>query len=297
MKYACISDLHLTWGKPIGRLDEVKETGIQKFAYLLKWCRDNDAELLIAGDLTHSSHGWYLYLAIMKEILKYKVIPKVVYGQHDMYFRTRVTTILNALEKNGLVKVIDGQDIFLYGYCWNDEEEDISFEIIKSEIVVPKILIIHAPITTKEIYPGGNFIDARQFLREQDAFDLIVCGDIHRKFHVKYKGRHIVNSGPMLRIDADEYMFDHEPGFWVYDSKIKEVEWEEIPHKSAEEVLSREHIERKKEIVLMMDDFIESISGEVDMDVDFEENVMLFIKENKIDEEVQQVLEYTMQEE
>lgn len=287
--YACLSDPHLTWGKPISRLDDVKITGIRKFNFVLDWCGKNDAELLIPGDLTDSAHGWYLYLELMNSIIKASTIPKVVYGQHDMYFRTRETTILNALAKNGFVDVMEGNKVVnFYGYSWQDNVE------VKIEKTKAKILLIHAPISTKPIYPGGNFIDARQFLRENKQFDLIVCGDIHRKFKVEYQGRYIVNSGPMLRLDADEYMFEHKPGFWVYDTNKKNIDWVEIPHEEADVVLSRVHIERKKEINLMMKDFIDSISKEVDLDMDFEKNIINFIKVNDVDSNVQNILEDIM---
>jgi len=288
--YACLSDPHLTWGKPISRLDDVKITGIRKFNFVLDWCSKNSAELLIPGDLTDSAHGWYLYLELVKSLLKYKVIPIVVYGQHDMYFRTKETTIMNALIKNNLIHLVEGNRLPFYGYSWSDERGYENDDIDRK----CKILLIHAPITTNQLYPNQVFMDARQFLRENKQFDLIVCGDIHRRFMVEYQGRYIVNSGSMLRLDADEYMFEHKPGFWVYDTNKKNVDWVEIPHEEAERVLSRVHIERKKEINLMMKDFIDSISEQVDLDMDFEKNIMNFIKSNEVDSKVQNILEEVM---
>lgn len=290
--YACLSDPHLTWGKPISRLDDVKLTGLKKFNYVLDWCNKNNAQLLIPGDLTDSAHGWYLYLELIKLFLNYRIELLVVYGQHDMYFRTRETTILNALAKNNFVKVVTENNFAgLYGYSWQDSTD------IKIEKTKAKVLLIHAPITTNQLYPNQVFMDARKFLRENKQFDLIVCGDIHRKFMVEYQGRFIVNSGPMLRLDADEYMFEHKPGFWVYDTNRKEVNWQEIPHEEADIVLSRVHIERRKEVEFMMKDFIDSISEQVNFDMDFESNIVNFIKMNKVEEEVQDILKEVMKDE
>jgi hypothetical protein len=132
------------------------------------------------------------------------------------------------------------------------------------------VLVIHAPIADHEVYPGGEFINAEKFLDKND-FDMILCGDIHRELRIIKKSKILVNTAPMLRIEAEEYNLNRKPYFLIYDSQLWNLVDEiEFPAKSGREVLTRKHIESEKKINEMLKDFVESLQddgevGEVDI--------------------------------
>jgi len=159
-----------------------------------------------------------------------------------------------------------------------------------------RVLVIHAPISSEAIYPGQGYVYAKKFLALHKDYDLVLCGDIHRMVTVQVHGRWLVNTGPMVRRTADKYNFTHKPCFFVYDTEGKEISMIEIPHRSAEEVLSREHLGTREESERMLEEFVSSLNRETVTEVSFEENLQAFIRDNRIDQEVIDVLAEVMNE-
>ena len=147
-------------------------------------------------------------------------------------------------------------------------------------------------------------IYAPKFLNEHKEFDLILCGDCHRQFlfySADEKRRIICNTGCMTRYVADEYNLTYKPGFYVYNTDTRSIKWNEIPHQPAEEVLSRKHIERKKEINQSLNDFIDAV-GDSKLKtklegVDFDENLLFVLEKENISDSVRDILAETMDEE
>jgi len=70
---------------------------------------------------------------------------------------------------------------------------------------------------------------------------------MHRTFIEENDGHVCLNSGPLLRRDADEYSFGHEPGFWFLN--MDEITFDFIPinYIESSECLTRKHISKSKE--------------------------------------------------
>lgn len=293
MKLALISDPHLVWDTPRARLDNTAETGLRKFEFVLDWCLKNKAWLYIAGDTTHRPRGWYLYKRLLK--LKY---PRTfaVYGQHCMYLRGREATILDLLSEAKTINILDenGQNAredkhWVYGCSWGEEVPEVEN---KEDF---NILVIHAPIAEAPLFPNHDYMSAKMFLKDNMEYDLILCGDIHRKFIVKHKDRMIVNTGPMIRLTAEAYSFKHEPNFMVYDTKLKNIETIIIPHEPAEKVLTRSHVEREDEINSMLDEFVSSMREDFKIEADLISNIECYLQENEISDSVVSIISRVME--
>lgn len=272
MKFAFLSDPHILWDSPSGRLDNTRLTALDKFVFVLKWCQQNKAVLSIAGDFTNIPRSWRLLPVLMK-ILKiyWKVKIFAVYGQHDTYLyseKTRPNTMLGVFENAGLVKIL-GSDPTYYPAINLKHKKAFAFygcHYEKGRLKIPKpknsadfnILVIHAPITKRALWHSQKYMDAKKFLVEHESYDIIHCGDIHRTFFLSHNGRTILNSGPMVRLTAEKYSFQHMPSFFWYDSNgsFGKVQ---IPHKPADEVLTRDHIERKA--TTSLDTFIKDLKS------------------------------------
>ena len=299
MKFLLLSDTHLLWHKPVGRIDDTKETQFGKWNFILDYASKNKYTILEAGDFFNANRSWYLLPEVMDMLKKYHIEIFCCYGQHDTYLyneKTRAATSLGILEKAGLVHILDEKF-----YQRQEIEDKLRCNIYGCSYgqKVPKIknkdcfniLIIHAPIAEKALYPNQNYLDATTFLKENE-FDLIVAGDIHQKYAVRYENRWIVNSGPLIRKEASAYNFLHSPGFYIFDTKkIDPPEFIEVPHRSAEEVLSRNHIDAEKESDNLLNDFVSSILDiNVEEGISFAENLWNFVKENKIERSVVDLL-------
>jgi DNA repair exonuclease SbcCD nuclease subunit len=293
MKFLLLSDVHLVYQNPVARLDDLVEAQFEKLKFILKTVKEEDCQILQSGDLFDRPRSWILLPRVMDLLKEHKIGIYSIYGQHDTYLyseETRDKTNLGILEKAGLVKILGskaqtlidqvGRRVHIYGTSFGGE-----IPIVKKSKDF-NILVIHAPISMAPLYPGHEFTQAKKFLRANN-FDLILCGDIHQAFLETDLDRNIINVGPMLRKEATEYNFKHKPGFVIFDTETKEGEFVEIPHRLAEEVLSRQHIDRKDEMTGMLQDFIESMKeGGEEQGVSFNENLQAFIRANGIDKDV-----------
>lgn len=309
MKFVLLGDLHLLWDNPGSRLDEARVTQKNKFLYVLKWAEKNNAVILQPGDFFDKPRSWYLLPEIIDILKGFQLRICGIYGQHDTYMysaETRKNTSLGVLISSGLVEELtedgiywvnnEGETVFVYGCSYGKEVP------IPSHSDVFNILVIHAPIGKEALYPGHEHESMNTFLRKYPDYDLIVCGDIHRRFEYSVGKRYIVNAGPVLRKTAELYNYEHKPGFYIYSTlDDNPLTWHEIPHEPAEKVLTRDHIERQDETNEMLDEFIKSIPDSnsednvtEESDVVFAENVWKFVKENDISQDIVDILSDVM---
>lgn len=296
MKFVCLSDIHLSSENSEARLDNLVETQFEKLEFVLKLAMGEKAAILQAGDMFHRPRSWLLLPIVIDLLKKYAVSIYAVFGQHDTYFystETKDRTSLGILVKAGLFmplsidKPVIVQGVALYGANFGQNLCDL-----KRSREGYTIGVIHHSISDKPLWPGHQFTPADKYLEDNPDYDFILVGDIHRRFEVKSKdGRQLINTGPMLRREATEYNFDHKPSVYLLDTEDpKKSKWIEIPHKPANQVLSRDHIERKAEADNLLDEFVKAI-GTDDVDgVSFIENLMAFSKANKVDQKVMDVI-------
>lgn len=252
-----ISDMHLTSSQPVARLDNAALTCLTKFEWLLKAARKHNAVIVQAGDMFDKPRDWYMLPRVAALLLKYEVPFHCVYGQHDTYMHSkenRPATSMGVLAEAGLVRIlntipyetaaqVDGDLMHtgwaLYGASWKEQPPAPQPTDHK------KILVRHAPIAMEEAYVGHDYIDAEKTLERMTDYDIVLCGDVHRAFHLQKGDRHILNTGPMFRYSAEVYNFEHVPSFATIDlvgEHAGRVQWYEMPCAPAEEVLTREHI-------------------------------------------------------
>lgn len=268
MKVALLSDPHITWDKPAGRLDNVEETTMGKMEFVLDYCAEEGLSLLIAGDLTSKPRSWIMLPKIINLFRRYGDGLEVyaVYGQHDAYMReSRDSTILGTLIGSKLIGFLGRvprllndfnklkvreYKVFVYGCSWEDR-----VPIPKVRDWAKNILVVHGRIgegSSAEVSPEA-------FLKEYSGYDLILCGDIHKSFVFHNKDRHIVNTGPMFRGEVTSDMFSHNPHLLVWNAKADVIKRVSIPHKLSTEVLTRDHIEGAGEIDEVLRDLVSAL--------------------------------------
>lgn len=295
MKFICLSDLHLSSENPTARLDDLVEVQFAKLEFVLNLAKKENAAILQSGDISHKPRSWMLLPTIIDLLKKYGVDIYCCRGQHDDYFyseETRDRTNLGILEKVGLViplypdKPTMVHGVALYGANFGQNLGKVPRKAFT-------VGVVHASVSNAPLWPGHQYTDAAKFLDDNPDYDFILVGDIHRKFLVEASGRRcLVNTGPMLRREATEYNFQHKPSVYLLNTDDpRGCRWIEIPHAEADSILSRDHIERKEEAEMLLGDFVAAIGAEdVDMGVSFIDNLMKFVKENKIGQEVMDLI-------
>lgn len=264
MKLALLSDGHLTSKTPRARINNTLLAGIRKLTFVFEYCKKNNIQYILqAGDLFNGSIDILALFKFISLITKYDIKFLSIWGQHDLSNRNKnVPTNLGILSKSGIINILSNDpyiintmnrnvyDIKIYGCSWKDKVRNVGGN--------GNILVIHAPITTKPLWKGHKYDNAKKFIKEYESYDLILCGDIHRQFiYYNTDGRIICNTGPLLRLEATEYNFEHKPIFYVYDTKSKKTKTINMPHENAEKVLDAGHLEVANEESSLRDSYID----------------------------------------
>lgn len=280
MKIANISDLHLKTSNPQNRIDNYKETQLNKLRYILQFCDDNDIKALIgAGDIFDHPRMSLGYVGEVINLLKeYEVKFYAVAGNHDQWYRQQDldNTPLGLLEAANVVTILNDNpieinNVHLYGCAW----ESIIPEIKDKSKV--NILSIHIMVIQNKLWNDQQEYITGGALLKNNPFDLIVSGDNHQSFQEIYRGRKLVNCGSLTRSTVAQG--DHKPSFYIYDTDTKELTREYIPIEPFEEImLISEHLETKN-INKKLEDYKLALGTSVDSSVlDFKFNLDVEMK-------------------
>ena len=93
-----------------------------------------------------------------------------------------------------------------------------------------------------------------------------------------------------MRAEASQAMFNHKPFVVVFDTDDGSYEQVFIPCSPPEEVLDRSKIEQVAERDEKLEAFVQGLTGEYDVSLDFRRNLHEFLVANKVEEEVKGIL-------
>lgn len=247
-----LGDIHTLGANPVNRLDDLTETQWEKIREVFSAAYSNSADILFAGDLSDQSNNYSVInqLASLLYLYKLKGVNVFgVFGQHDMKYRNQKDTNLQILINSGLIHLlgsspVQGEGFQVFGASWMESIPRPNKDGIN-------ILVIHAPISPISLFHGHNYISIKDFVEDNPGYSLVICGDVHRKFMDEHNGVIVMNSGPLVRKEADEYNMIHKPGYFLIDMEDVTINFHEITHRPAKEVISRDHVQekRRKELV------------------------------------------------
>lgn len=236
-----ISDMHILGDNPVCRTDNLVQEQDKKMDFIVDFANKNNAIILSAGDQTDTPRNFISFYKLSSALKRLKTDFLFCSGQHDKYMRTNNPNSIFLIEKLKLAKRLNENPytingINIYGCDFGDMPTDPKTK--------NNILVVHDSITTKELaIKHVDFKEAKEYLYENEKYDIILCGDIHRRFKLEIDGRVIMNSGPLLRKEASMYFMDYSPGFYFLSNG--KMEFIEIPHNK--DAMSRGHIKIKEE--------------------------------------------------
>lgn len=288
MNIVYITDVHLVYNQPPARLDKIIDTQFKKLKNVLDIARENNAILIIGGDFCDTPRSWYLLPDIMDILNLYKDVKiYAVYGQHDTYFynkETRHATNLGILVKADLINLLEEtptvfNDVHIYGVHTTESIPEVVDDTALN------ILIIHAPISDVGLFSSHNYINALDFINTHKEFNIVLCGDIHRRFQVDSDDgkRVILNTGPLLRLKGTEYNMMHIPGVYLIDTNKRKINWIAIDHDPSELVITRDHIIEEKESNEIISHVVSNIKNkDVILQTDIKKNIMSVVEKNEL---------------
>jgi DNA repair exonuclease SbcCD nuclease subunit len=273
-------DWHLREDSPTCRTDDFWTTQWEKVDFVSDLQKKYNCQVIHSGDLfNHWKPSPYLLNKTMRHI------PKefyTVYGNHDLPQHN-----IELADKCGINVLHEAERLnVLNGTHWNQKPEVASLLFCPTGIE-KRILVWHVmTFAGKEPWPGCPDPKSSTILKKYPDYNLIVTGHNHQTFISKYKNRILVNPGSLTRQTADQ--IDHQPCVFLWYADTNEIEEVLIPIK--DNVISRDHIEKKKDHDTRIEAFVSRLNTEWEASISFEENLARLIKKNEIRQSVQQII-------
>ena len=291
MRLLITGDWHLRARAPGNRLGDFKRDRDDKLDFLFNKAQEETCEVILQpgdmGDSATWSDSLKRYAINLMRFFDIRILN--VAGQHDLKYHSLGSldrTSLGVLQAAGVVELLDavclrgsGEDVWFYGASFGEKIPEPNG---KAGV---HVLVAHTMVLSSEKdkwWPGQrDYSIAKTLLRRHLGFDLIVTGDNHIGFCAEDGNRLLVNCGALMRMEASKQMMDHKPFLVIYDTKTKQWKQIYIPIRPADEVLDRKKIEDVQERNEQLEAFVESLSTDYSVELDFDENMREFLLLNK----------------
>ncbi|MFA5397079.1 MAG: metallophosphoesterase [Methanogenium sp.] len=284
------ADMHLRITNPVYRIDNYKESMINKLIQIKRLQQELDVPVLDTGDVFN---GWKSTPATECMAFDYLSSPFItIPGNHEIPFHN-----MNYLDESSLMVLSKAKRIRLLGDInptiinkynifavpYGAEMEEISDDYINEGL---NVLLTHHMVT-KEKDTRFDHITARDMLEKHQWIDVILTGHNHQTFVEEYDGRLLINNGSLMRSSIDQ--LDHKPCVHiVYD----DLSWERIYLDVApvDKVFNLAHVEMKKKSEEKIENFVSKLKNEYEVGVSFADNIKNYLASNKIRDGVKEVI-------
>lgn len=277
------ADIHIRADSPKARTDDFHAAMWAKWSAILKLAHENDnCPVLVAGDLGERAEwpNWLLERFI-NEWMAYEVPVLAIPGQHDLpghNLDMLERSALGVLDAAGVVTVmVDdwldiGNNVAVQPFPYGTE--------MQGHVTGKKynVAMAHQLVTEGAApeWKGQAVNPGKALLKKFPEYNLIITGDNHKPFTVKYEGRVLANPGSMMRTTADQ--IGHRPRVYKWWAETNECAVHYLPIKRG--VISREHLEVQAEKDKRMEAFVRSVKNRKELKLSFEDNMEAHLTDN-----------------
>lgn len=281
------ADWHLREDTPICRTDDFWEAQWYKVNQIFNLSNRLDVPIYNAGDLFNhwKSSPRLINKCIERFVNRFKDNRmKTIIGNHEMpqhNLSNMEKSAWDTLYRVGIIDYMFAQGS--WGRCDSEKERK---KIIPKKIKNRKFVMLHV-MTYKGKKPWPNCTDpeCHELFDWFDA-DLIITGHNHKTFTAKKGKQLLVNPGSLTRQTADQ--IDHKPCIFLYNAEQHKLKKHTLEYKK--NVISREHIDVKKQKDKRITAFIEKLKDGYNLSLSFEDNLEIAFKENKTPKKIQQII-------
>ncbi|GAB6098669.1 metallophosphoesterase [Halanaerocella petrolearia] len=274
MKLLVMSDTHIRGTTPSRRIDNFKETLINKLQEVDKIARREEVDFILhAGDVFDRPNPAPSVVNEFLQVLRqFKVPIYVVAGNHDLYGHNPDTlsrTMLGLLITSGVLKIIK-EPIILEGevklrltgkhFDYNVDTDASAYQVDKSSEVDYAIHVAHGMLLDRPFFDQGYTL-IEDVVTEAD---IVVAGHYHLGFGEQdHKETKFINPGALVRMSADTKEIERQPQVALIDLADEiEVEFKKLKSaKPGEEVLDRTAIEAAAFREKKLADFTQTIKA------------------------------------
>lgn len=295
MKILACGDLHLTSTCPGNRMDDYEAAVLRKFQFILNTADAEKCSVILQPmdffDGATPSYG--LYSKIWKMINDAAIMIISGYGQHDMRQRNMVNTGMQALlATNEWIMTAPSFDPkALIQVCTSSFGQNIP--IPNTDTAAFNILVAHRMVIKAKLWDDQKGAEYGSVLLDQfPQYQLMATGDNHQNFVIESNdGRVLINAGSMMRSTIGQ--IEHQPKIYVVEikhNKIADLIEIDIPIEPAEKVFRLENVQREKEIDKNMQAYIEGLQEHKAQDLNFENELDVYVKANQVENNVVDIL-------
>ena len=287
MKFVLTADWHLREDLPRCRVDK-DWIQVQKNALgqILSICRQKNCSLYVVGDIFHRSSEFRMVRMVQNladELEKTNLRLYYLAGNHDLKYHSSLNLDSSAI---GLLRSSNNCRFIKDNPFENLDAPNFDEEPKHAEEV--DYLFLHTLCfpDMKSVPPNVNATFAKELLEDYPHPKWIFTGDYHGNFHYEWNGRHVVNSGCLLRQVVD--MKDHQCGVYYIDTDIEEVEF--IPIEDDVELVDDSYIIEEKERDERIESFVDKLRQTDLVTLDYLENVEKALLNDSISDKVKEVI-------
>lgn len=299
-----VGDPHISGKQALARKDDVVTIQFDKLEQVVTIANDTDSHLFFNGDIFDYPYVSYSIYSVVADILsKLKKKAYFVYGQHDLFVHniySKISTATGSLEASKLIHPISE---------FNKDYPNYKFDFLNWNDTLPKItkskfLISHIPVVSKLMVLKNPWLyhsqDKNKFLILEDLlkYNLIICGDWHKRYIEQKKGTLLINPGAMVRREASEDERFTFPSVVLIN--LNSLKYEIIPLKTEEKVFNLSHLlinKRIQNVKSQSKEFINKLKGKKGLfkGSNFIKKVLQFTNSNEISKEQRQLMESIME--
>ena len=286
------ADWHIRATRPRCRVDnDWLETQRMALAKVMKVAIDKKSPVLVVGDIFHSnSDTSFECIQLVQQMADKLGGLYILAGNHDLPYHSSEN-----LDKSAIGVLLNSNNVHSikdYLTKWNleqeypyiisagnfDEEDDKRAEIVFKHVLTilsedkPDFVDCETPESLLEKFPDAKWI---------------FTGDYHHNFHYEKNGRHVVNSGCLLRQASD--MKNYQCGVYFVDTDENIVEF--IPIIDNEDLIDDSYILQENVRNERIESFVDKLKKTKGVSLDFIDNVQNEMKRNKFETELVQVVD------
>jgi DNA repair exonuclease SbcCD nuclease subunit len=294
------SDWHLREDVPVCRTDNYWEAQWGKVRNIAALQAKYQCPVFHAGDLFDKWKPSPFLLNYTIQFLPAQFYT--LYGQHDLPQHSLKLTdkcgvdVLKVANKLQILRNdrYFGDTLYVDGFHWGESPMDQNIETIRANLHNKRTVLIWHKLVYKGAppFPGASGGQSIEILHKYPQYDLMLFGDNHKTFVSTYGTQILVNPGSLMRMDADQA--DHKPCVFLWYAETNTAEQVFLPIE--EGVVSRAHLEYKKDRNERIDAFISSLHWNKEEDTDkamglsFENNLEEFFQANKTREPIKEII-------
>ena len=289
MRFIVTADWHLREDRPRCRIDDdwfnVQSNALNQLA---DYCEKYNCDLVVVGDLFHRpSEFRVVRLVQLLANRLYKKGLRLYYlaGNHDILYHSTANinrSSIGLLENTENCQYISTMSDLVSAPNFDESCDDTNPYLFIHTLCFPDM---------KSIPPNVNAVCAKDLLEEHRNAKYIFTGDYHHNFHYELNGRHVINSGCLLRQAVD--MKDYQCGVYYVDTDKETVKF--LPVTDEADMFDDTYIINEKQRDERIGEFVDKLKGTQAVSLDFADNVEKALVVSDLSEDVKNMVNVLME--